>query len=78
MSSPCAEPSVASDNAKQFASLANLTGLFKVFSKSPCKSSPIKQTEFAFLTRLVLEEIEPSIPTPPSPGKLMFALYLEL
>jgi len=73
---PLALPSVASDNAKQLASLAKVTGRLSFICKSPCKSSPIRQVELAFFIRPVLVDIAPGMPIPTRPGKLMFGLSI--
>src|SRR4030088_2947821 len=54
-----AAPSVASDRAKQLASLAKRTGRPSLVSKSCCNGRPISHVEFAFLTTPVTGEIPP-------------------
>jgi hypothetical protein len=61
---PAAAPSVASEIAKQFASLAIRTGRPSRDERSSRSGRPISQTELAFLTKPVVGEIAPGIPTP--------------
>ncbi len=67
---PEAAPSLASDNAKQLASLASLTGLARRDWRSSESGRPFNHTEFAFFTTPVAGEIAPGMPMPtvaPSP-----------
>ena len=61
---PLPAPSDASDTVKQSASLAILTGLLSIDSKSLSNALPIRQTEFAFLISPVRGEMIPGIPIP--------------
>ena len=55
---------MASDSAKQLASLAQRTGRPSAALKSRSNGRPLSQVEFAFLTRPLAGEIEPGMPTP--------------
>jgi hypothetical protein len=64
VSMPAAAPSVASDRAKQLASLARRAGRPKVDSRSRCSGWPINHVVLAFFTSPVIGEIVPGIPIP--------------
>ncbi len=66
-SAPAAAPSVASDNAKQFASFAKRTGRPSSRGKSSASGCAFSQVEFAFLTNPVAGEMVPGMPTPTLP-----------
>jgi hypothetical protein len=57
-------PSVASDKAKQLASLASRVGRLSALSTSRCNGRPISQVELAFLMRPVAGETVPGMPIP--------------
>ncbi len=60
-------PSIASDSAKQFASLAKRTGRSRTAERSAEKFCPFNHVEFEFFTRPVTGEIVPGMPTPTVP-----------
>ena len=64
---PAPAPSLASDSAKQFASLASRTGRPSARSRSCCSGWPMSQVELAFLTSPVAGDTAPGIPTPTVP-----------
>ncbi len=64
---PAAAPPLASDSAKQLASLANRSGRPMRRERSRSKGWPFSQTEFAFLTRPVAGEMTPGMPIPTVP-----------
>ena len=66
-SAPAAAPSVASDSAKQLASLANRTGRSSRRDRSSASGRPFSQVEFEFLISPVAGEIVPGMPTPTVP-----------
>jgi hypothetical protein len=60
---PAAAPSVASDSARQFASLAMRTGRRKASARSRCSGWPFRHVEFAFLISPAWVAL-PGVPTP--------------
>ena len=64
---PAAAPSVASDSAKQLASLANRIGRSSSCDRSSASGLPFNQVEFEFLIRPVAGEIVPGMPIPTLP-----------
>ena len=64
---PRPAPSVASESAKQFASLAKRSGRSSSCSRSLSSGWPFSQTEFEFLTRPVAGDSVPGMPTPTVP-----------
>jgi hypothetical protein len=65
---PAAAPSLASESAKQLASLASRTGRPSICSRSSASERPFSHTEFAFVTSPVAGEIAPGLPTPTMPS----------
>ena len=64
MWAPAAAPSVASDSAKQFASLANRIGRSSSRDRSSASARPFSHVEFEFLISPVAGETVPGIPIP--------------
>ena len=61
---PAAAPSVASDSAKQLASLAMATGRPSARARSAPSGRPFSQVEFALRTSPVCGDSEPGMPIP--------------
>ena len=61
---PAPAPSVASDSAKQFASLVIRTGRESVASRSRASGRPLSHTELAPRSRPVVRDSDPGVPTP--------------
>jgi hypothetical protein len=61
---PAAAPSLASESAKQLASLARRTGRSSRASTSWCSRRPFSHVELAFFTTPVAGEIVPGMPMP--------------
>ena len=62
-SAPAAAPSVASDNARQLASLATRTGWPSKASRSRCSGCPLSQVELAFFMTPAALRL-PGVPMP--------------
>ena len=70
---PAAAPSVASDRAKQFASLAMRTGRSKAAASSLSSGRPLRQVELALRSSPVTGDNEPGVPMPTVPVPPSFA-----
>ena len=57
-------PSMASDKAKQLASLASRTGVASATARSRSKGRPLSQVELAFCIRPVRGEMDPGTAMP--------------
>jgi len=66
-SAPAPAPSVASDSARQFASLASATGWPSADSMSLCSGRPLSQVELQFFIR-PSAPAAPGVPRPTASG----------
>ncbi len=71
VSAPAPAPSVASDTARQSASLATRTGRDRAAATSRSKRRPLRTTLLAFLTSPLVGEIAPGMPMPTGTGGRM-------
>jgi hypothetical protein len=63
-SSSAPAPSMASESAKQFASLASRTGRERAAERSSANGRPMSHCAFAFFITPLAGEMAPGVPTP--------------